>query len=145
MTWSEAFQLANLFAATGWAVLILGPRRFAWLAQIPATAIPALLGAAYLVLVSLFFAATEGGYSSLEDVRTLLSSDAILLAGWIHYLAFDLFVGAWIARQCDRAGTSRWIQAPILLATFQFGPAGLVLYFALRAGARLTRPQPLEA
>ena len=58
----------------------------------------------------------------------------MLLAGWIHYLAFDLFIGGWIAIEADKVGLSRIIQAPILVATFMFGPAGLALFLAMRAG-----------
>jgi len=59
-------------------------------------------------------------------------ADGGLVAGWIHYLAFDLFVGLWIATEADKAGISRWLQAPILVATFMFGPIGLLLFFATR-------------
>ena len=51
---------------------------------------------------------------------------------WIHYLAFDLFVGLWIARDADAKGFSRFVQAPILLATFMAGPLGLFLWLAIR-------------
>jgi hypothetical protein len=59
-----------------------------------------------------------------------------LLAGWIHYLAFDLFTGAWEARDARRLRISRWLVAPCLLLTFLFGPLGLGLYLLLRAGLR---------
>jgi hypothetical protein len=55
-------------------------------------------------------------------------SDAGLLAGWVHYLAFDLFIGTWIAVEADRRGIHRLLQAPILVATFLFGPLGLLFY-----------------
>jgi hypothetical protein len=60
-------------------------------------------------------------------------SDPVLVAGWIHYLAFDLFVGTWIASEADRLGWNRVVQAPILIATFMFGPIGLLLFFIMRA------------
>lgn len=67
-------------------------------------------------------------------MRTLFASDPVLVAGWVHYLAFDLFVGIWIAEQADALGLSRWLQAPILVATFLLGPLGL-LVFLLWKGA----------
>jgi hypothetical protein len=65
-------------------------------------------------------------------VGVLFSSPYALLAGWIHYLAFDLFTGAWEARDSAQIGISRWVVAPCLLLTFLFGPAGLALYLLLR-------------
>ena len=53
--------------------------------------------------------------------------------GWIHYLAFDLFVGVWIARNADRHGINRIIQVPILFFTLMFGPMGLLIYLITRA------------
>lgn len=132
MNWETLFSIANLAALVGWAVLIFAPRRAATLQAIPGYVIPALLGVAYFVLVAAYFARSDGGYSSLEAVSTLFASEPLLLAGWIHYLAFDLFIGAWIARQADALGISRLFQAPILAATFLFGPVGLVLFLALR-------------
>jgi len=79
------------------------------------------------------FAGGEGGFGSIADVRLLFASDEILLAGWIHYLAFDLFIGAWIARRSDEARIPRLIQAVILGFTFMYGPVGLLLFFMVRA------------
>jgi hypothetical protein len=52
--------------------------------------------------------------------------------GWIHYLAFDLFVGIWAARNADRRGIHRLVQAPILFFIFMLGPLGLTLYLVTR-------------
>src|SRR5690606_6474254 len=90
-------------------------------------------------LVAVHFAGAEGGYSSLAAVGTLFASEPVRLAGWVHYLAFDLFVGAWIAERADDAGISRIIQAPSLAATFLFGPVGLLVYLMLEAGTALRR------
>ena len=55
------------------------------------------------------------------------------LAGWVHYLAFDLFVGLWIAARADAMRLSLVVQAPILTATFMFGPLGLLLFHGVLA------------
>ena len=57
----------------------------------------------------------------------------LLLAGWIHYLCFDLFIGSWEVRDAKAQGISHWLVIPCLFLTFMFGPVGLLLYFALRA------------
>jgi hypothetical protein len=125
------FPLLNALALPGWAILILAPRgRWPWLDAVPALVLPLLFSAAYAALVLRFFAGAEGSMASLEGVRALFSQDAMLLAGWLHYLAFDLLVGAWLARRMDRAGVSRLLQAPFLVLTFLLGPLGALLALA---------------
>jgi hypothetical protein len=128
----------------GWAVLILAPRHRMVISVLRNGLIGAL-SLVYLVLILVYFFRIDGGgFGSIAEVRALFLSDGGLLAGWIHYLAFDLFVGMWIAEQADRAGVNRLIQAPILVATFMFGPIGLLIYLVIRAVASRT-PLPAGA
>ncbi len=129
---AKIFDLSGLLAMIGWAILIFLPRRFAPLFWIPQFVIPLILGVIYAVLIVPNFASAGGGFGSIAEVRTLMQSDAALTAGWLHYLAFDLFVGCWIARQSDAARIPRVIQAAFLLATFMFGPLGLALFLLTR-------------
>tara|TARA_B100000085_G_scaffold231305_1_gene218111 strand:- start:403 stop:960 length:558 start_codon:yes stop_codon:yes gene_type:complete len=122
------FSHAGLIAMIGWVILIFGPRRWPWLSAFPAYVFPAVLSMGYAILILRHFGTAEGGYNTLADVAKLISNDHILLAGWVHYLAFDLFIGAWISRQADDASISRLVQAPILVTTFMFGPFGLLLF-----------------
>ncbi len=133
---SEAFSIANLIAMTGWMILIFLPRRYDLLFAVPQYIIPLALGLLYAGLMFSNIYTIGGGYGSIDQVRELFSTDEILLAGWVHYLAFDLFIGAWIARQADAIGIPRLIQAMLLLATFMFGPVGLALFLVMRAGYR---------
>ncbi|MEQ8602824.1 MAG: ABA4-like family protein [Marivibrio sp.] len=140
LTWEGWFSIAGSLAMLGWAILILAPRRWPALNAAPFYLLPALLSGGYAVLILLYFADAPGGFDSLAGVARLFESEPLLLAGWIHYLAFDLFVGGWIARRADAAGISRVVQAPILATTFMLGPIGLLLYLAsegaLRAAGR---------
>lgn len=128
------FKYANMLALAGWVILIFLPRRWQALFWVPQFWIPGFLALGYSGLILANFGTTEGGFGSISEVRALFASDALLTAGWIHYLAFDLFIGAWIARRADEAGVHRLIQAPILVATFMFGPLGLLLFFLTRTG-----------
>lgn len=131
---NAAFGLASQAAMLGWFMLIFLPRRWKQLNWIPHFIIPFGLSFLYAALfLPVFWTIEGGGFASLDQVKTLLSNDTALLAGWVHYLAFDLFVGAWIAHRADEIGLSRILQAPILLATFMMGPLGLVLFLTLRS------------
>ena len=132
----DLFSLAGTAAMAGWGVLILAPRRWAWLNLVPALVIPAGLSALYAALVLRHFAGADGGFGSLAAVATLFSDPWVLLAGWVHYLAFDLAVGAWSARLMDRTGVNRIVQVPLLLTVFLFGPAGFLLVLIVAGAMR---------
>jgi hypothetical protein len=141
----QVFSIANSAALFSWIALIFLPRWMALLATLR-WGVVGLLSALYAVLVSVFFFRVEGGgYFSLEAVETLFTSSEVVLAGWVHYLAFDLFVGIWIAARSDELRLSRLIQAPILLATFMFGPVGYLFFLAVQASAQATRPKEVLA
>jgi hypothetical protein len=139
--WALVFNAVNLLAMIGWAALILLPR---W---------PALLSAVLYLgvgLLCLIYACgligvmsgvipnPQGGgadFTTIAGVRAIFGSDAGVTIGWTHYLAFDLFVGLWIARDGDAKAVSRLVQAPILLATFVAGPLGLLVWLVWREPA----------
>ncbi len=136
MTPESLFALTGPPVLAGWAILILGPRRFGVLNAVPGLVIPLGLSALYAALVLRHFAETGGGYGSLAEVRMLFGSDWMLLAGWVHYLAFDMMVGAVLARRMDRAGIGRIVQAPILVVTFLFGPVGVLVALVTEGALR---------
>ena len=129
------FAYAQSFALTGWAALIaalfIPSSRKAVLGYASLVA-PGLLAVAYVWLLATAKGAT-GGFGTLAGVKSLFQTDQVLLAGWIHYLAFDMFVGAWITRDALERGVWRALVAPILLTTLMIGPAGLLVYLAVRS------------
>ena len=129
------FSVANTTALVSWLALILLPRALVLRRLIQVLAVGGLC-VAYAVLIQLaFFSVQGGGFFSLAAVQRLFEVPEVALAGWIHYLAFDLFIGLWIAQRADAMGLSRWLQAPLLVVTFMFGPIGLMV-FGLAAAAR---------
>jgi hypothetical protein len=135
MTPDQLFSLANLVAVVGWILLIVLPRR-QWAADVAARAIPGVLAAGYVTIVATNWIGSSGGFSSLPDVAALFANPWLLLAGWVHYLAFDLLVGSWEARDARERGVPHLIVVPCLVMTFLFGPAGWLLYVAVRARFR---------
>jgi Domain of unknown function (DUF4281) len=134
MSAAQVFEIASFAAMAGWLVLIAGIvlQRPALRDGLAGRWWPIGLSALYGMLVLFFFGASEGGFDSLANVKLLFQSDWALLAGWVHYLAFDLFMGAWIARQFADAGLPRWPLVVILPLTFLFGPAGFLAFEASR-------------
>ena len=119
-------------AAAGWLLLVILPR-WRHTQIICAVAIPLAIAVLYLGLILKFFGRGPGGFGSLAEVGLLFSQPGPLLAGWVHYLAFDLFIGSWEVRDSQKHGVSHWLVIPCLIATFMLGPIGLLTYFIIRS------------
>lgn len=132
MTPDTLFQFANPLALLGWLALSAAPLAPRLAQLVSAAAIPLLLALAYSGLVLAFWQQAPGGFSSLAEVQALFTHPQIALAGWLHYLAFDLIVGAWEVRTARAEGIAHWLVIPCLALTFLFGPAGLFAFAVLR-------------
>jgi len=128
MDTSQIFSLAGSLATLQWLLLIILPkwRVTLWLIRYPM--VPIVLSAIYCIYITGFFSISGGGYKSLQQVRTLFANDNLLLAGWVHYLAFDLLIGFAIIRSSQEKTISHWLVIPCLVLTFMFGPLGFLLY-----------------
>jgi Domain of unknown function (DUF4281) len=130
MSADQLFPILNLVTMAAWLLLICLPR-LRWTTVVLPVLVPSVLAVVYVVLVAATFMRSEGGFSSLAGVRALFENPWMLLAGWTHYLAFDLFIGGWEVRDAQRRGIPHLLVVPALILTFLFGPAGLLLYLAI--------------
>ncbi len=128
----QIFSIVNLIALIGWIILAVAPRWIVTRKVVLSGAIPLLLAVAYLILIVIFFGKSEGSFGSLAGVMQLFTNQWTVLAGWIHYLAFDLFVGVWEVKDSQEKGISHWFVIPCLFLTFMLGPIGFLLYSILR-------------
>jgi len=131
MSAEQLFSILNLMTAAAWLPLVFLPR-VRWTATHLPVVMPVLLAVVYVVLVATTLGRSEGGFSSLASVSALFDNPWALLAGWTHYLAFDLFIGGWEVRDARSRGIPHLLIVPALLLTFFLGPAGLLLYLATR-------------
>ena len=148
MTAEQVFSIANVVSVLCWILLALLPGR-RWVTDtLTGKAAPALFGAAYIVIVITVFPRAEGSFSTLGGVSGLFSNPWLLLAGWLHYLAFDLLVGTWEARDSVERRVPRWLLVPCLFLTLMFGPMGWIAYMIVREryqpspGASISAPIP---
>jgi hypothetical protein len=134
----QVFMAGNGFGLVGWLLLIAAPR-WQWTARLVLSGWWSVaLAVAYTALAVAFLPEAEGGFGSISAVRSLFAHDAVLTAGWFHYLAFDLFVGAAEVKQAQKDGISHIVMIPILIATSMLGPIGLLVFFVVRS-VRLRR------
>ncbi len=136
MTLELIFSLAGLLAMAGWLVLLASPLIPHWSDRISGYIIPLLLSAGYVTLILFFPSEGGGGFGSLTEVIDLFSNPYAMMAGWVHYLTFDLLIGAWMCRAARRDGVSYWLVAACLPLTFLFGPAGFFAFSIVRIWRR---------
>ena len=133
--YESLFQYAGQLTMLGWILLALVPQ---WKYTRPIVQygiVSILLSFLYAYLI--FFGGDGGGidisaFGSLEGVMGLFTDPRAVLAGWVHYLAFDLWVGSWEVGDALKRGINRWLVLPCLLFTFMLGPVGLLMYLLLR-------------
>lgn len=132
MSDAALFQVANTVALLSWIALLVQPRR---VAPVLRFLVPGALAVLYLWAIATAMPGGDGGFDSLANVKALFTSDRAVLAGWVHYLAFDLFIGCWEVLDARERGVRFLFVVPCLVLTFMFGPVGLLLYFAVRTVA----------
>lgn len=133
MNADSIFELANTSVLIPWLLLIILPR-WRWTQYLViAGGFSILLGALYVMLFLQQSSDFDfSNFGSLKGVTQLFSDPNLVLIGWIHYLAFDLFVGAWEVNNAQKIGISHWLVIPCLIFTFMLGPTGLVIYFIIK-------------
>ena len=132
MSPEQVFGITNTIAILAWLLLAVLPGR-AWVADVvTGRIIPAFFALVYVAIVATVFGGAEGSFSTLDGVATLFTNRWLLVAGWVHYLAFDLLVGTWEARDARERGVPHVVLVPCLFLTLMFGPAGWLLYMASR-------------
>jgi ABA DEFICIENT 4-like len=138
MSTDTIFTIANNGILIFWLLLIVAPRWRGTAILVHSVAVPVIIGLTYIWLISrvFFFGEAPDGasFSSLAGVMAFFTSPVAATAGWIHYLVFDLFIGAWQTRDAHARGLSHLAVIPCLVVTLLAGPAGLLLYLAVRAG-----------
>lgn len=134
------FKLANGAALLAWVALVCSPGRARWapaVRRVTGRWLPAALAVLYVGMLAMHWRG-QGGFGSIAQVRALFDVPGALVAGWVHYLAFDLFVGSWIAERAAARQMPHALLVPVLLLTFMFGPAGLLAFVLLKPSEGLS-------
>lgn len=133
MTPSEVFSLANIVAFIMWLLLIILPNWKATRFLINYKIIPIFLSIVYaFYLIQSLVTGPAMDFGSLKAVIQLFTVENAVLAGWLHYLAFDLLVGMWMLEQNKSLKIHQVIMVPCLVLTFMMGPIGFLLFFGIR-------------
>ncbi|MDX1957850.1 MAG: ABA4-like family protein [Leptospiraceae bacterium] len=126
------FKIVNIVVIIPWLLMICLPKWNITQFIISKQIFPLSLSIFYIIYLAQGFGKASGNFMSLNGLSKLFRNDNLLLAGWIHYLVFDLFVGAWEFHDSMASGISHFILIPCLLLTLMFGPVGFLVYSVLK-------------
>ncbi len=132
---NRLFQLATALSLLGWIPLFLLPN-WPHTVLLAGTVATGLLSVLYVYLLLIArpegIESPRGSFFSLRGIIRLFTNPRAVLVGWAHFLAFDLMVAVWIRTDAASQGIGHGWLVPIYFLTLMFGPAGLLMYFALR-------------
>lgn len=129
---SEVFSFCNMLVMPMWLLMIIAPKWRPTKFLIDYKVIPIILSIVYSIYIGISISSGGGmDFGSLESVKALFTVDNAVLAGWVHYLAFDLLVGMWMIHLNEKIGLHQLVMAPLLLGTFMMGPVGFLLFWII--------------
>ncbi|KYP14035.1 ABA4-like family protein [Flavihumibacter sp. CACIAM 22H1] len=128
----QLFQISSTLAMIAWLLLVIFHKTL-WISKLLIGTILTALSLLYFYLIVKNFGGLQpDSFSTLDGVATLFTNREALLAGWVHYLAFDLLTGIFIVTNGRKNGMGIGWLLPCLLCCFMLGPVGLLLYLLLR-------------
>ena len=133
MTADNFYWYASVLIFVPWGLMIFAPR---WRFTEPVAFGSALflsLAAAWFTFSYLGNGNEDGSLLSLEGLKNLFRSKSMILTGWFNYLSFTLLVGVWQVHDARQEKIPHVAVVPGLLLTLLAGPAGLLVYLAIRA------------
>lgn len=133
MSNESIFILCNTLALLGWIALFTLPKN-KWSKRSVQPVIVTLLTLIYTMLVihTLTFDDLQS-FGSLAGVMKLFTNSTAVLAGWVHYLAFDLMIGLYILNSGQKHLIHHALLIPCLIFAFMLGPVGLLFFTIVRS------------
>ena len=134
MTPAEVFPIGGLSAMPMWALMILFPNWKLTRLLIDYKVVPIFIAIIYVIYITLTMSADGlADFGSFASVKELFTQDNAILAGWMHYICFDLLVGMWMVNQNRDIKIHQLLMAPCLFFTFMFGPVGFLLFMIIKS------------
>ena len=133
MTPTEVFSIASMITMPMWILMIFLSKWKVTRFLIDFKIIP--LALTFIYAIYIFQAIQIGGmmdFGSLKSVMALFTEENAVLAGWVHYLAFDLLIGMWMLDQNKELKINQLLIAPCLFLTFMLGPIGFLLFIIIK-------------
>ena len=137
LTFENIYLFANWGVLPFWLMLVFIPNHSITKIFCHSILAPLLLAIAYVFVarqIILDGNILEGFklYIGLDGLEEIYSNDSLRLVFWLHFLAISLFIGSWIARDCQRYMVPKILSIPCIIITYFTGPLGVVIYWFVR-------------
>ena len=137
LTLENIYLVANWGVVPFWLLLILIPSHTITKIFCHSIIAPLLMAIAYVFVARQIFLEEnifEGFklYSGLDGLNEIYSNESLRLVFWLHFLAISLFIGSWIARDCERHEVPKVLSTPCIIITYFGGPVGITVYWFVR-------------
>ncbi len=132
MKTEQVFKIANIAVLPAWLLMLLAPKAAITAQIINSQVFSFGLALLYVFYLALSWGKVKANFTTLNGIGKMFTNKEALLAGWIHYLIFDLFVGAWEWRDVLQNGYPHWVLILCLPFTLMLGPFGLLLYLGFK-------------
>ena len=129
---------SNIGILPFWIMLLIIPNSRITQILINSIILPLILSSAYVYVVYQSILLNESFYEvfklylSLDNLYTAFATENFLLAFWLHFLALNIFLGLWMARDAIKYNISRKLVFFPLVLIYFTGPVGLILYWFIR-------------
>lgn len=135
------FNICNLTILLVWSLILFLPKWKISEQLISYPWVPLGISFFYTYFIIVSGGLAEADFSSLDGIVTLFKNTTpeSAAAGWLHYLAFDFWVGCWIIRHSRKINIAHLAIIFPLLCTFMLGPIGVMMYSFLLFGIRQFR------
>lgn len=124
------FTICNTLILLVWGSVLFFPKSILSKHLISFPWVPIAISFFYIYFLVLSGDIIDADFSSLEGILKLFkeATPESAAAGWLHYLAFDFWVGTWIIRHSQKNQIKHpYIILPLLF-TFMLGPVGILVY-----------------
>lgn len=134
MTMENIFSLSSLLVMPFWFLMAFVPT-WKWSKRIIGSAwiaAPAAILYVFLVLPGIQDILPQVMNPELTGIAATLGTPEGATIAWVHFLAFDLFVGRWVYLDSRKRNINPFIMFPFIFFTLMLGPLGFLAYLVLR-------------
>ena len=130
MTYEIIFNIYNTGILIFWLFLLVFPKSKLTQKMTDFPWIPLVIAFGYIYFLGTSDSIFSVDFSSLSALTEMFqnSNPRGVAAGWLHYLAFDFWVGCWILRDSQKKGVKHAFIIFPMFFTFMLGPVGVIIY-----------------
>ena len=138
LTFENIYLWTNYGVIPFWIMLIMIPNHVITQFFVNSIIIPLTLGVSYIyvvyqtILLDISIFNIFKLYLDLNELYSLLSTESFLLIFWLHFIAINIFIGSWLARDAAKYNMSRGFTFLPLILVYFAGPVGLIFYWVTR-------------